>query len=329
MTILEKPRTMNARFINANQGNNRRTIKIQPGIGEYDGGANGIWYKGCLLTIRHITLAEAEEIMAAAMEADRNVRNPSKATVNMLAQEMKKGQFDFPCSSFLAFDPDGFLIDGQTRLGGQIKSGTDQDYVCIYFVENYIHFDTGTKRTARQVFKKKTGLNLPIAPSLARAVITDLECGSPLVALRQGYNLNEFRATMVDMLELAAEDATVQACALMAGKQRCASTLAFSWAYYDALTRSRCPEQADLFFSAIASGDVFPGTMAQAAYKRLFEAKHNPTDKILVQDQAAFLVKCWNKHLRGQYSPKIHFRARGNKAWTPENFPRALKPEEL
>lgn len=77
-----------------------------------------------------------------------NQRNPSLATVNKYANEMKAGRWEV--SSALSFNDQGHLIDGQHRLLAVIKSEVPTPFLIVGNLPSSaaLKFDIGRSRTA-------------------------------------------------------------------------------------------------------------------------------------------------------------------------------------
>lgn len=193
-----------------------------------------------------ISPAKAEAYLSLNFDRNRSVR---KNWVAYLANQMANGQFKATHQG-IAFDEQGFLIDGQHRLSAIVVSGTSQWMMVARNAprDSVLGMDIHARRDASDRIRVAfDGLNpTKSRVAIARAMLAGNKTAGPQNRV-DGDALAEFLVRHADALDFAAPVSTARA--TTASPLRAA--IARAWYHVD---RDRLKEFVDVIDNGLANG---------------------------------------------------------------------------
>ena len=277
-----------------------------------------------------ITPRRAATLLEKSDKKKINVRSRIQSSIVKMARAMREGRWELNGES-IKINGDGLVVDGANRLAACVEAGVSFKTVVVYGVDDVLHADQGSKRQAGQVLAFRHQVkNSALTAAVARMLIIENLSGS--ISRTAG---GDWQPDIEEICKFVKKNAKLLERAGQIGVacHHLCSPSSAAYAYYKARTTSGAEDEAEEFFTQLSSDNTMPGTPVHLLHNRLMRNKAgnlgNNSYALNRLDEVALLTRAWNATLSGDRPKRLVTRKHRSTAWSPENFPRFITPEEL
>lgn len=266
------------------------------------------------------------------LDANPRNRSLSKKLVTKYADDMSNHAWDDNGSS-IKVSPSGDLLDGQHRLSACVRANMPFRTVICYDVDpkTLLTMDTGRKRTLGDYLKINGYKNYTTLSATAGRVYVYRTLGLPAM-----FSIGSATGTNKELLGIIEDDERVAKAAAFASARQAGTrslgirTTMVANLYYAFADHGWSDDDIKGFFTLLlklgSCDSTSPITACQTALIRIKDRFEGKSAGRPTKQQAALIIKAWNKWQRGEECKLLTFTAGGAH---PETFPEPVTPDEV
>jgi hypothetical protein len=258
---------------------------------------------GLRVEVREVTPKLAEEWLKLNVY---NFRRIDEKTVKRYARRMRDGLWKVSVSA-IAFDPKGFLVNGQHTLLAVVKTGIPITAIVAKGFDNYYEVDNGRTRTVTAYLAEMGCKDAGSTATALRYLWAYKNVG--LDKVKHGYTIDVTVTELVELFERNKGIADSVSLARMCSHIMTRSVLGFI--HY--VASESYPEEADDFILGIRETTDDDQEDPRFCLKRYMLARKDPIRSRIISVKNHVMlslgVKAWNYFVTGMPCKKMRWRA--------------------
>jgi hypothetical protein len=257
--------------------------------------------------IVHVT----PELASEWLKKNKDNRPITKSHVNMLASQMKAGEWE-QTGEAIQFSQTDRLIDGQHRLMGIVQSQCSFDLLVVYGVpdKSQAVLDTGKTRSAGDVLSMNNIKNHTITAAMIKnylrykADITSYGGDKKLYHTNQRVlhtfqdNAEKYSSTALYAQKLYKASSGIMPASVIGG---------FALLFMERSTNGKFAPVRKFFDALLLGKDREFDSTSTILHKKLLHAKAN-RQRIPQRELYGMMVKTWNSEIEGRYIQHLHMK---------------------